>query len=290
MSTAGALTLFLAIAVDTDWYTPGGVHLTQLHRTAIVTPLNNFLYNFDTSNLAKHGLHPYYQHLVVNLPQLLGVAFPLHLLSFRRNTQFYSAVCGILVLSCFRHQEARFLIPTVPLILSSINLPQRFTRVWIAVWIIFNAVLGVLMGIYHQGGVVPAQLWIGTQHNATQALWWKTYNPPTYLLGAGSEITTTDLMGMRGEVMVKTVSESVQCGANASILLVAPHSATYLDPYIVANRARAGPESISLEQVWTYRNHLNLDDMDFGDDGIWPTLSRVIGRRGLGVWKVHKQC
>lgn len=30
--------------------------------------------------------------------------------------------------------------------------------------------------------------------------------------------------------------------------------------------------------------------MDFGDDGVMNTLTRVIGRRGLGVWAVHQVC
>ncbi|RUS17481.1 GPI mannosyltransferase, partial [Jimgerdemannia flammicorona] len=43
-----------------------------------ITPLNNFLYNLDASNLASHGLHPRYLHIAVNLPLLFG---PLALLA-----------------------------------------------------------------------------------------------------------------------------------------------------------------------------------------------------------------
>ena len=50
------------------------------------------------------------------------------------------------------------------------------------------------------------------------------------------------------------------------------------------------PANLKLVHLSTYRNHINLDDMDFGDDGILPTLRRVIGRRGLGVWRVERDC
>jgi phosphatidylinositol glycan class Z len=42
--------------------------------------------------------------------------------------------------------------------------------------------------------------------------------------------------------------------------------------------------------VWRHRQHLNLDDLDFGDDGFWNTIKRVIGRRGLGAWRVTRNC
>lgn len=50
------------------------------------------------------------------------------------------------------------------------------------------------------------------------------------------------------------------------------------------------PAVLTLTNLATYRQHVNLDDMDFGDDGVWNTLSRVVGRRGLGVWRVESLC
>jgi phosphatidylinositol glycan class Z len=38
----------------------------------VLTPLNNLMYNINADNLAKHGLHARYTHLVVNLPLLYG--------------------------------------------------------------------------------------------------------------------------------------------------------------------------------------------------------------------------
>lgn len=38
----------------------------------VVTPLNFLKYNLDTSNLQKHGLHPRWLHLLVNIPLLFN--------------------------------------------------------------------------------------------------------------------------------------------------------------------------------------------------------------------------
>lgn len=222
--TLPALLLSAAfIVLDTHIYTQRPIDSLSLS-DLIITPLNNIAYNSQTENLAQHGLHPFYTHLVVNLPQLLGPAvIPLISLilnigtrdgkedelgaggrgEVKRNSLWeyiplQSAVSGILLLSMIKHQEARFLIPTVPLLLSSISLPKDkvWKRRWMGAWAIFNIILGTLMGVYHQGGVVPAQLWIGGQQNVGKVVWWKTYKPPTWLLGIkGREIETVDFMG-----------------------------------------------------------------------------------------------
>jgi phosphatidylinositol glycan class Z len=291
MVLSAAATLLFAVVTDTEWFLQKPVHLSQLRETAIITPLNNFLYNMDSSNLAKHGLHPYYQHVIANLPQLLGPALPLIFFSCRMGMPMYSAGFGIFALSCLKHQEARFLLPAVPLILSSIRVPRRMRNLWITIWIIFNVCLGLLMGVFHQGGVVPAQLWVGKQTGIQQAFWWKTYSPPTYLLGNNHQgLVTRDLMGMRGEKLLEELKAKVDCDATSTTLLLAPLSATFLDAYKTDNSTALEVSDVTLEEVWRYRNHFNLDDMDFGDDGVWPTLKRLVGRRGIGAWKVTKKC
>lgn len=268
---AAVATTLLAVAVDTEWYTSGSVTLSTLTENAVFTPLNNLKYNLDPANLALHGLHPRYQHLLANMPQLLGPAVLL-LYRPRRDMLFWSAVCGLIVLSIFQHQEARFLLPTVPLILLSVNVPLRFRRPFIAAWLVFNLTLGVLMGILHQGGVVPAQLWIAGQHNITTVVWWKTLSPPNYLLGQrASEIETVDLMGIPGSRMMEMLEKHLHKGT----VFVAPSSAQFLDS-----------AELHLERLFHYHNHVNLDDLDFADDGVLPTLSRVFGRRGLDVFAV----
>lgn len=301
LATSALFAAFIAVCVDTASYTPGEFTFTSVFTNPVITPLNNFLYNSDSANLAHHGIHPLYQHFLVNLPQLLGPAFPL-LFFLRRshiNPLLISALSGVAFLSIFPHQEARFLLPAVPLILSSIRLPYSPTlrKTWIASWILFNLALGLLMGVYHQGGIVPVQTHIAASSEyVTHAYWWKTYSPPTWLLnGKNSELTTVDLMGMPFAQMLGEVSSALptcrtrkppRVEGRGAVYLVAPRSAYALKPF----QDPKNPGDIELEEVWSYRQHLNLDDMDFGDDGVWPTLSRVVGDRGLVVWRVTRNC
>lgn len=299
LALSAIFTAFIAICTDTAFYTPGPFTFSRVFQHPVVTPFNNFLYNSDSTNLAQHGLHPRYQHLLVNLPQLLGPAFPF--LFFVRRAHItpilVSALSGVGLLSIFPHQEARFLLPAVPLILSSIRSPStRFRKLGFSIWAIFNIVLGVFMGIYHQGGVVPVQMHIAkTNETITHAFWWKTYSPPTWLLnGKNEELKTVDLMGIPGEQMMERVKEALPaCRTRklprvdrGAIYVVAPRSAHFLKPF----QTLTAKKDILLEEVWAYRRHLNLDDMDFGDDGVWNTLSRVVGDRGLVIWRATRNC
>lgn len=311
--------LVVAVSIDTAFYNPNEPFYSTLLFSPVITPLNNLLYNSSTSNLAQHGLHPRYQHFLVNLFELLGPAYLLlfvpiftgHWRSFLRNPRVASALSATAILSIFPHQEARFLIPCVPLLLTSIRVPS--SRVAIAVWVVFNSIFGVLMGIYHQGGVVPVQLQIpeivksmdlGTTQNASVSVyWWKTYSPPTWLLGDLTEvlpatITTHDLMGMPRQELIEVLHAQLpsceasrkSSSAQLPVLLVAPQSATFLDQYKTGGNSMAQETELRLTELYSYRRHLNLDDLDVGDDGLGPTWGRVVGRRGLGVWSVERPC
>ncbi|KAK5121880.1 hypothetical protein LTR85_004451 [Meristemomyces frigidus] len=286
---AGGLTALVAVAMDTEHYTGKQLRFRELFSTAVITPWNNMAYNLDSANLAQHGLHPFWQHFVANLPQLTGPALPLLIFSSRKNMLFWSGITGVAILSCFRHQEPRFLLPAVPLVLSSIDLPKRLSRIWIYVWLAFNVLAAIIFGAYHQAGVIPVQTWIAQQPGVSQVLWWKTYSPPRWLLGTrNAYVNTTDLMGMTGPSMIKQLSDAAECGGDEHItLLVAPSSATFLDAY---SGQAAQDQNIKFERLLQQRQHIGLDDLDFGDDGVWPTLKRVIGRRGLTVWRVSREC
>lgn len=298
---AAAVTTVIAVGLDTVFYLPGPITWTDLIHRPVITPLNNFKYNSATENLAQHGLHPWYQHLLANLPLLLGPAAGLLIFKPACSLRLYSAISGLVVLSAFQHQEARFLLPTVPLFLSSIHMPRNQTlfRLWTSTWIIFNLFLGLMMGIYHQGGVVPGQVFLSQQPDATQAIWWKTYTPPVWLLNGKNEVLETrDVMGLKGDLLLEQLYQLATCDTPADrrnqeylkekngTYLMAPASATWLDSYL----PNKGLEGLRFREVWRYRQHLNLDDMDFGDDGVWGTLARVIGRRGLVAWRVTKSC
>ena len=278
--------------------------LSGAFRNPIITPLNNALYNSDAINLAQHGTHPFYQHFLINIPQLLGPALLLliHNVHSDRSwtsitsTPVASALVGTAVLSIVPHQEARFLLPAIPLLLTAIHSPRSraISRIFLYSWIAFNLSLGTLMGHYHQAGVIPAQMWLEHQslevfpHNTT-VFWWKTYSPPTWLLnGRNVDVDTVDLMGYPKERL-----EDRLCDGNFDTprLLVAPRSATFLDQFVRGHseERKLNQRLVLTQQLWSTKAHLNLDDMDFGDDGFLPTLSRVVGRRGLIIWRAECQ-
>ncbi|WVW80343.1 hypothetical protein I302_102323 [Kwoniella bestiolae CBS 10118] len=261
------------------------------HRRPIITPLNNLLYNSDPSNLANHGLHPRYLHLLVNIPLLLGpgvsrIITPLRYPSHTSRWNLITAMFAISALSIFPHQEPRFLIPIVPLLLSSIRIPQsgKGKKLWIVMWVSFNVIMGTFMGVYHQGGIVPVQLHIseniaGKGKGEVDVYWWKTYSPPIWLLGDDSQGVNT-IRVFSGDV-IQPIKDSAVLDQEKTTYLVAPWSSTSLDQYV-----NAGLEDgeIRLEEVWRYDRHLNLDDLD----ELRGTIHRVLGRRGLVLWKVHK--
>lgn len=152
------------------------------------------------------------------------------------------------------------------------------------------------MGTFHQGGVVPMQIHIAGQEGIRHVFWWKAYSPPIWLLdGKADIIETTDLMGMQKEAMVQELLASVNCQIKdkTGVYLVAPYSATYLDKFIRPRHSSTIElryHDIYLEERWRYARHLNLDDLDFGDDGVAATLGRVVGRRGLVLWEVGIRC
>ncbi|KAI9779267.1 MAG: alpha 1,2 mannosyltransferase [Peltula sp. TS41687] len=180
----------------------------------------------------------------------------------------------------------------IPLILSSVHPPKRYFKAWLVMWILFNATLGILMGVYHQGGIVPTQNYLVSRNDLTEVLWWKTYSPPTWLLdGKNEHVRTVALMGMPPELMLAELTRTTPCSRmdfnnSGGTYLVAPYSATFLDGY----DSDTTQGLFHLESVWKYHKHLNLDDLDFSEDGIWPTLKRVIGRRGLITWNVIRHC
>ena len=110
MVASGLATLFIAIIIDTEFYSTSSVTWSTLLKAPIITPLNNLKYNIQSSNLALHGMHPRYQHVTANLPMLLGPAFALLFYRPQWTIRIYSAISGLAVLSIFQHQEARFLI------------------------------------------------------------------------------------------------------------------------------------------------------------------------------------
>ena len=343
---SGLFFTYMAVATDTAFFS--GPNATESFRALfnymrlapVMTPLNNIRYNSQPSNLIEHGIHPHYQHFLVNLPQLLGPALPVLIFSswplnrknisgMLQNSRLTAAATGCIILSIIPHQEARFLLPCIPLLLTCLRIPQTppWSQLFWTSWTIFNVAMAILMGVFHQGGIVPAQLDIPdlvkthTLHTqSAEVFWWKTYPAPTYLLGhqpvLGTDgksinISTVTLMGMPQDKLVAAIyaavdKQSPPCEMSfldyfsfgkkySDTYLAAPLSAWRLDDLPSTNNFSFSmdlmpPQAMQFTNIYTTRRHINLDDMDFGDDGLVPTISRVVGRRGLGVWRVTRDC
>ncbi|MCJ1322987.1 alpha 1,2 mannosyltransferase [Xylographa vitiligo] len=307
LNLSALLALFLALLTDHYFYTPF-LPLASIFRLP-PTPLRSLLYNLSPSNLSHHGLHPPYTHFLINLPLLLGPALPL-LLNPPYSPHLLPPFLATLLLSLIPHQEARFLLPAIPLFLSGTHLPRsrRATRIFVTTWIAFNALIATLMGVYHQGGIVPMQLHLGALDASaltpplapnTPVLWWRTYSPPIWLLD-GSALQTVDLMGTPFPQLLSAIANHTgTCGGTLTtkggvaaaasslqdILVVAPRSSRELDPYREGEVA-----GWRWQEVWTAWRHLNLDDMDWGEDGVAGTMGRVVGRSGLTAWRVGREC
>uniref|UniRef100_A0A1B0GHJ2 Mannosyltransferase n=1 Tax=Lutzomyia longipalpis TaxID=7200 RepID=A0A1B0GHJ2_LUTLO len=104
----------------------------------VFTPLNFIRYNINPSNTALHGIHPWYLHVLVNIPLLFNVLGIVAITSaivflFRFSRGEYSSlpraqsIVGLMTVACvtptillslINHQEPRFLIPVLlPIVL-----------------------------------------------------------------------------------------------------------------------------------------------------------------------------
>ncbi|KAI5748924.1 hypothetical protein M8J76_003345 [Diaphorina citri] len=159
----------------------------------VVAPYNFIKYNMDSKNLAKHGLHPYITHSMVNLPLLYNVLAVVAFISVAMMKQWsslprvqslhflmlLSLLCPLFILSLFPHQEPRFLLPiTLPMVY--LFSPHIYAATWgmqeqadgsyrlsertksggvsvpgklIRLWFLCNMSLTLLFGFLHQAGV-----------------------------------------------------------------------------------------------------------------------------------------
>jgi phosphatidylinositol glycan class Z len=296
---ATTFTSLLYIYIDTLLY--------GIDHGYVIAPLNSLLYNTDTSNLSIHGLHSRFHHILVNVPELLGPGI-LFLLSTRyvQSLPFQAAASGVFFLSLVPHQEARFLLPVVPLLcwcFDSTLYSGKVTRMLLVLWFIFNLAMGTIMGIFHQGGVVPAQAHIGkVLTNGTDiVVWWKTYSPPIWILGrplgsvrvveplpvgtdteryapvveyleggaTSGKLSIVDLMGANTEI-IRNALEAVTRTSTKNNYLVAPVASFYHSPL---------GSWFNFTEVWMRRSHLSLDDVDLRH------ISTL--HPGLKIWQVE---
>lgn len=263
-----------------------------------ITPVNNLIYNSSYNNLSQHGIHPLYTHILVNLPQLLGPSGIAYLFwkfrnSYWKTTPFLTASSGILALSIVPHQELRFLIPVVPLLSCCFDL-RPFTEktkvgylakplLWI--WYAFNIVLAVLMGIYHQGGVVPGLEYIRTENQSKTIpktyIWWRTYSPPIWLLG-----------DEKGKVQTLDIENGMLLGTvdiDKKIVIIDAKGTDIknLKPFLVKGNYIVTPlasfetelnDMLQANLTWFHSAHFDLDHLDMSN---YKTL-----KPGLGIYEL----
>ena len=209
----------------------------------VVTPFNALAYNSKISNLKDHGLHPRWTHAVVNMLIMFG---PLTLATYflvapkllkdigrikdpsQKNTpqgkilavSAASTLFGLGFLSIAPHQEPRFLLPLlVPLVLLGEKPFRQFRTPLMSVWILFNAILVILFGILHQGGVTKSLLAVGStstwtqQEHPTSWIYMLTYMPPTFLTRSQHDGTndTTTCSNAEGQGVCEKISFGDAC-------------------------------------------------------------------------------
>lgn len=195
----------------------------------VMTPLNFIAYNMDQSNLATHGLHPWYLHSAVNIPLLFNIlglgglylvsrALVIILISpwsskpklFDFNGLLvFSFAFPLLTLSLTPHQEPRFLLPLLvplalllgPFLLRREGLSAKVLR---SIWFAANAACVLFFGFFHQGGIYDTQHWLHrhvhherAKGTHTHLLYFHTYMPPMSLLALPHRASVDHANGTR---------------------------------------------------------------------------------------------
>ncbi len=144
-------------------------------------------------------------------------------------------------------------------------------------WCVFNLVFGVIMGSLHQRGVlVTLDHLREVQYDGVQ-IWWKTYKPPAYIL-ANQNLTisekdviqNTDSNHMIDLMGADVNSLAVVLEKFGQSLLITPRSSIPLLERL--------NNTFSIEKIWRYDYHLDLDHLDFED---FRTL-----RPGIDVYNI----
>ena len=179
LSSYSFMTAVSFVTVDTFYYT------SELeYKNLIVTPFNFLLYNINQDNLALHGAHPIYQHLLVNCFLLFGFQYLKFYKYFKKNVLCITFLFVIGVFSLVAHKEARFLLPLLIIIcLTTSSETELFT------WYSFNFILSIVYGVYHQGALIESLDFVqnmfkheGNTVIGQHVFYYQTYMPPRYLV------------------------------------------------------------------------------------------------------------
>ena len=228
VAAAGAA--ITCIIIDTAYYANHSVldvlNILRHPDAWVITPLNLLRYNSNVDNLALHGLHVRVLHAVINGPLMFGPMWFLCFIALLRPSKardesrgvvaalWASLLLPLAVLSLVPHQEPRFLAPMIiPLCVLSVrarsNTESKVAKLRSGrgvgiFWLIFNALMVVVFGILHQGGVVRSARSLASsdspfaQASSVNAVFWKTYMPPRSVLVQPQDAVRVKITDMGG--------------------------------------------------------------------------------------------
>ncbi|XP_076323742.1 phosphatidylinositol glycan anchor biosynthesis class Z [Tachypleus tridentatus] len=293
-----SLTALQLILVDSIYYTELSFSnlmtfhndWTKLLDHVVITPINFIIYNSNRENLKEHGLHPWYLHLLVNIPLLYSVlglcSFWQYILTVKKLftsklTYQLSAITGlmmssiffpVLTLSAFPHQEPRFLISLLmPLafLCSEMICSKTFL---IFFWCFINVLCTLFFGFLHQGGLIPCllnlQQIMDLKAYGNHVIFFHTYMPPQHLMRSykiddhQSNIQLHDLAGGGTEELKAKISILLNDTQhkNTSVYLVLPGSLKGITNEVQEKFKDKDVFKIELETVGKFFPHLSMED------------------------------
>lgn len=303
-----SLSFFLmAIAIimwDTNYYTDifvdfWNVPSSDFWDKLVICPLNFIIYNSQTSNLARHGLHPRYLHLF-NLFLLLNVlAVPLFYFCFsvvvsilkphsssqeKSNTQnewlAMTVLVSVILLMIFPHQEPRFLIPVT--VIAFLLVGDRLSRKrFLIPWIIINILFTIIYGFVHQAGVTKSLLNLNhmiqtDELRNTTIIFASMYLPPQHLMNAPRDLLVHDLsVSDFPESLIDQLEVT-----SGEILLVAP---SCLDESIRSIVSESGFSDIQLYAQ--FFPHF-ASEVFIHSWNILMTSGKLTDALSLNIWKI----
>ncbi|KAI0357731.1 hypothetical protein OH77DRAFT_1294558 [Trametes cingulata] len=275
-----SLPLLLTLAASLGFIYADSVyfHGSALPPSTELTPLNFLRYNLLPSNLAEHGLHPRWLHLVVNLPMIATPGLLYYVL--RAEFDIFTSRSG-------EKDKAK---PGVSQMMQrNVNNGRilRARKPFLIFWIVANTLLAILFGFFHQGGVVPSLFRVhgivydeisGLSAHDYRIVYWKTYMPPRHLLAIRREdvdsgrVSVQDVSGASSGSLVATLLASAPSSKPLSTLVVAPfHAVSELDKQMqecISERQRVFPHldldhiGESMEVGWRDGLSLGIFDVD----------------------------
>ncbi|EEB08712.1 alpha-1,2-mannosyltransferase [Schizosaccharomyces japonicus yFS275] len=255
----------------------------------VFTVWNNLMYNSQTGNLAQHGLHARWTHLLINVPLLCGPILAQPSLWNPMRSAWWYLMVPIALLSVFPHQEARFLLPAC-VFFTAYAFSITHSKLLLVSSLIYHTFLSMFYGVLHQRGVVPTLSKLADYYSSCSPLsepgsamsmyFWRVYTPPTWMLKRTGhenvEVDTQHFVGYSRERMEEILFKkfiSTQSSRPKTVLECPPF--LFICPKVLLSN----PEAWNLTLYDSVKIHYDLDDLDE------VSLTDIIQHSGIGIYK-----